>query len=157
MILHNDIQPIRIAIDYYDGAIEGFISSFKHIGAVYFKIISWDELEDHRLFFVAPIENEIFCEALANLERLGNSSRGSWLFSNRVTVESDISKLAIKCRNTSFDSCFFAYANHIDQKDIVLLEARLDLERRTFDAFHQTQSLDDWSELVDLRSIRDRH
>ena len=61
-------KPEIIALDFYDGAIEGFAISLKEIGPCYFKLVAWDENQDQRLFVVVSIVRLIFDELLKLLK-----------------------------------------------------------------------------------------
>ena len=76
-----------IALDYYDGATEGFMAHPD--GARMFKMIAWDQDEDRRLFAVCNIPFKDF-RALHELLVLANTRSGgsvwmsSWEFSNNA-------------------------------------------------------------------------
>lgn len=76
-----------IALDYYDGATEGFMAHPD--GARMFKMIAWDQDEDRRLFAVCDIPFKDFMAlhdllVLANTRSDGSVWMPSWEFSNNA-------------------------------------------------------------------------
>lgn len=75
-----------IALDFYDGATEGFASLEKH-GPCYFKLIAWDKNEDQRLFVAISITRWIF-ETVIRLLSVCNDLPSTkvwlpkWIFNN---------------------------------------------------------------------------
>ena len=53
-----------IAINFYDGATEGFALFVKNYGACYFKLIAWDSNQDKRLYLVTKIDEFVFIRLL---------------------------------------------------------------------------------------------
>ena len=86
-----------IALDFYDGATEGFALSVGELGVAYFKLIAWDENQDQRLFVVVSIEKLIF-NSIFRLLSFSNSAPSSsvwlpnWIFKNHQdeTEENEI-------------------------------------------------------------------
>jgi hypothetical protein len=69
-----------IALDYYDGATEGFILSFDSLGSCYFKLVAWHECHDQRLYLVTPIDEHIFIRMMELLSCCNEQvSTKTWL------------------------------------------------------------------------------
>jgi len=51
-----------LAIDYFDGATEGFIDQFEGAGPYFFKVIAWDSDQNKRLYSMARVDCSTFSE-----------------------------------------------------------------------------------------------
>jgi len=89
----QDLSQVEIiALEFYDGAKEGFALSVGNLGPSYFKLIAWDENQDQRLFVVISIAKLIF-DTIFDLLSLGNDKPVSkmwlpnWTFRNDKNAE----------------------------------------------------------------------
>lgn len=57
-----------IALDFYDGATEGFALSLGVYGPCYFKMLAWDDNQEQRLFALAKIDGALIEELITLLE-----------------------------------------------------------------------------------------
>ena len=73
----NESSPVIIALDYYDGAIEGFANEIEANEAFYFRIVAWDEGRDRRLFASTAMARDAFDEVLQLVSRSERQPRTS--------------------------------------------------------------------------------
>lgn len=79
-----------IALDFYDGATEGFAKSVGSYEFCYFKLIAWDDAQDERLFAavaISEIEYDELVSILTSSEAMPASSIWipKWQFENDST------------------------------------------------------------------------
>ncbi|MEM7348727.1 MAG: hypothetical protein AAF485_31235 [Chloroflexota bacterium] len=56
-----------IALDFFDGATEGFVRSLGDSGPCYFKLIAWDDTQDKRLFAAVAVTQDEYDELVSIL------------------------------------------------------------------------------------------
>jgi hypothetical protein len=64
----SNIELEIIALDFYDGATEGFALSLGVHGPCYFKMLAWDDTQERRLFALAKIDGALIEELVTLLE-----------------------------------------------------------------------------------------
>ena len=57
-----------IALDFYDGATEGFVKSISRYGLCYFKLIAWDDTQDERLYAAISVAQNEYDELVSILK-----------------------------------------------------------------------------------------
>lgn len=110
--------PKVIAVDYYDGANEGFANGVLQEHC-YFKLIAWDPDQDQRLYAVVEI-SRLQYERVVSL--LGNAqdvpSRPLWIprweFAS-LEDEQEINELLLQCRNRLVSEGVLLLARQIDE------------------------------------------
>ncbi len=147
-------MPMIIAIEYYDGATEGFAWSLKGMGACYFKLIAWDEEQDERLYAVTGIDSSL----LDNLYRLlSNDDNQSitkiwipiWSFrSKRDEIEAN--GLIEFCKNQLKSSWVLMYGKQIESESIkkVLIKDYSEIDIKNILQNEQLDSLNKWLEKI---------
>lgn len=49
-----------IALDYYDGEVEGLVASFHHYNHCYFKLVAWSQGQDKRLYSIIEVDVDMY-------------------------------------------------------------------------------------------------
>ena len=60
--------PEIIALDFYDGATEGYIRELHNRGPYYFRMIAWDDSQEQRLFAATSVDQTEFDELVVLLK-----------------------------------------------------------------------------------------
>ena len=146
-----------IALDYYDGATEGFMAhSDGADGARMFKMIAWDQDEDRRLFAVCDIPLQDFMAlhellVLANTRSDGSVWMPSWEFSNNADHRK-ANVILRRCKEMLTTRPDLAIGKHINDAEIqsVPEQIREDvvraLSRRT------PEDIEDWRDKLKICS-----
>ena|SRR5688572_2329420 len=84
------MTPDILALDYYDGALEGFGRRVLDGHDVYFTFVAWDPEQDERLFAVMPLPPEAVDRVFAMYAKADRAPESRvWLPPGRLEVEAD--------------------------------------------------------------------
>lgn len=137
-----------IALDFYDGAKEGFSLSIGNLGPSYFKLIAWDENQDQRLFVVVSIAKLIF-DTIFGLLSLGNDKPLSkvwlpnWAFRNDKD-EDEANKIVDSCMSELKSKGVLVLGDQIDSESISMFTINDSLLRSVENAIQKPERLDGW-------------
>lgn len=142
-----------IALDFYDGATEGFALSVGELEACYFKLIAWDEDQDHRLFVVVSIARLVFDTIFGLLSNCNDPPSTKiwlpeWNFRNRQD-EAEANKLMESCKIDMKSRAILVLGNQVDSASSDMFALNDSLISFVERAMKNPESLDDW--LVKLK------
>ena len=116
-----------IALDYYDGATEGFMAHSDGADvARMFKMIAWDQDEDRRLFAVCDISLQDFM-ALYDLLVLANTTSGGsvWILSREFIDKADhpaeVNEILKRCKKRLITYPGLVMGKHIDDAETQII------------------------------------
>jgi hypothetical protein len=115
----EDGLPKVIAVDYYDGANEGFASGVLHEHC-YFKLIAWDSDQNQRLYAVVEISRLQYKRVMSLLGGVQVvPSRSLWIpvweFASQEGEE-EINHLLLQCRRRLATEGVLLLAPRIDER-----------------------------------------
>ena len=137
-----------IALDFYDGATEGFALSVGELGVSYFKLIAWDENQDQRLFVVVSIEKLIF-NSIFRLLSFSNSAPSSsvwlpnWSFKNHQD-ETEANEIIDASVTDIKSKGILVLGDQVDSESITTFMIKDDFVPFIFDAMQEPESLESW-------------
>ena len=146
----NSSQVEIIALDFYDGAKEGFALSIGNLGPSYFKLIAWDENQDQRLFVVISIAKLIFDKifgllSLSNDKPVSKVWLPNWAFRNNKD-EDEANKIIDSCMNELKSKGVLVLGDQIDSESISMFTINDSLLRSVEDAIQKPEGIDGWLE-----------
>lgn len=148
MTSNQEVSEVRnIALDYYDGVTEGFALSLRDLGAVYFKLIAWDDVQDDRLFATVPIDKSVF-EKISNLLSVDNQPSPSVWVTNPVFKndhdDMEVGNIVESCQNDLRTKGILIKADAIDSETASLFELSDSLVESVEEALQNPGALSDW-------------
>lgn len=143
-----------IALDFYDGATEGFSLSVANLGPAYFKLIAWDEHQDQRLFVVVSIAKLIF-DTIFDLLVKANDKPSSinwlpnWSFVNGQD-EAEANKIVESCQKELISKGVLIKGSKVSSESMCIYKINDSLLASVERAMREPEDLDSW--LVKLES-----
>ena len=118
--------PNIIALDFYDGATEGFMVGHKASVVFYFKMIAWDGDQDTRLYVVSEIDSSAYDELVTILLRNGETpSQLMWIPPWSFQIENDerrANQIVDDCERTLLESHSLVLGYSIDDNNSMKIE-----------------------------------
>lgn len=155
MVMVQDSSQIEvIALDYYDGATEGFALTIKNQGISYFKMIAWDDCQDQRLFAAVSIARLTFFRVIdllsaSNIQPISKVWIPDWSFANSKD-EADANDIVVSCRSELKSKGFLVLGNNINSESRSIFTITDALAESVESAKIEPENLKDW-----LRKLED--
>jgi hypothetical protein len=122
------------ALNFYDGATEGFAEDISHGRDCYFTLVAWDVDQDERLYGVINVDRELHQRVTLLLS--GTQERSSfpvwmpkWEFAS-ANDESEATALVYACRRRLSTEGYLLFGRHMGDKPSRTVEIRGDLIAR---------------------------
>lgn len=158
MVIERESSQVEvIALDYYDGATEGFALAIGSLGVSYFKMIAWDDDQDQRLFVVVSIARLIF-DTIFSLLSLSNDSPASkvwvpsWSFGNSQD-EAKANKLVESCLTDIKSKGVLSLGSQVDSTSVDIFTINDSIMSSVERAIQKPEHLNDW--LTNLKDNKD--
>lgn len=143
-----------IALDFYDGATEGFSLLDIDLGAIYFKIIAWDKNQDQRLFVAIPIGKETFNYIFELLRKINDEPTEKtwipkWEFSNEYDRR-ELDSVIEASKNGLKANSILILGSQINSKPINIFPVNSHTGKRIENAIREVEDIDDWLPLLGI-------
>lgn len=137
-----------IALEYYDGATEGFALAVGNLGVSYFKMIAWDDNQDKRLFIAVPVGRAVFSKVLdlltvINIQPISKVWMPDWSFANSKD-EANANKIVESCRRELKSKGNLVLGDNINGESLRLFAIADALNESVQRAMNEPENLGDW-------------
>lgn len=112
------LTPQVLALDYYDGATEGFLNKIGDERIYFFKVAAWDQNQNKRLYLLGQVAPEMYLELLDILTKTHQTQTSqtwvpTWMFGNSE-LESRANRIVEICKLSLKSPTFLALAENLE-------------------------------------------